>query len=383
MLVKVKGSPFYYTKFQRGSREFSRSTGCTSEREARKAETDIIAKVEQKLALAKEINTATVIEIVTARYWKDVGQHHSGSHNTERDLARLVEYFGEGRTLDSITHVDVQNLIAWRRGHNVPRTKRLLTPATVNRSTTEMIKKLFTYEKRRGAVFKNEPNWKALILKEPVERIRELQADERNRLHHAMRSDYEPIFSFALASGLRQHECRTLRWSEVDWDTKTIRRTGKAGKAITVPITTAIRAILFPLQGHHPEYVFTFVATRTIGKFIKGRRYLIMESALKAEWRRMCRRAGVTNLRFHDMRHDFATKLLRKKKNLKLVQKALNHSDLKTTSKYAHVLDDEVRDGIEEMGERGFTGAVTQAEQAEGTDSTERTDDAKVKHRTR
>ena len=41
-----------------------------------------------------------------------------------------------------------------------------------------------------------------------------------------------------------------------------------------------------------------------------------------------------------------ATKLLRQTKNLKMVQKALNHADLKTTARYAHVLDEDVAEAI-------------------------------------
>jgi len=53
------------------------------------------------------------------------------------------------------------------------------------------------------------------------------------------------------------------------------------------------------------------------------------------------------DLRFHDMRHDFATKLLRETKNLKLAQKALHHESVMTTSRYAHVHDEEVAAGME------------------------------------
>ena len=44
----------------------------------------------------------------------------------------------------------------------------------------------------------------------------------------------------------------------------------------------------------------------------------------------------------HNLRHDFALKLLRSSRNLALVQKALGHSDIKSTVRYAHVFDDEV-----------------------------------------
>jgi len=58
---------------------------------------------------------------------------------------------------------------------------------------------------------------------------------------------------------------------------------------------------------------------------------------------------AVSDFRFHDYRHNFATKLLRETKNLKPVQKSLNHRNIKTTAKYAHVLDDEVAAGVDAM----------------------------------
>ena len=61
--------------------------------------------------------------------------------------------------------------------------------------------------------------------------------------------------------------------------------------------------------------------------------------------------AGITDLRFHDLRHDFATKLLRTTGNLRLVQKALGHASIKTTERYAHVLDEEVAQAMERVAE--------------------------------
>ena len=59
------------------------------------------------------------------------------------------------------------------------------------------------------------------------------------------------------ASGLRLHEC-LLRWSEVDWTGGQIVKLGKRGQRVTVPITSDIRDVLWPLRGHHPEMVFTY-----------------------------------------------------------------------------------------------------------------------------
>ena len=63
----------------------------------------------------------------------------------------------------------------------------------------------------------------------------------------------------------------------------------------------------------------------------------------------MRRKAGVKDFRFHDFRHDFGTKLLRETGNLKLVQKALNHADIKSTLRYAHVLDEDIAAAIERV----------------------------------
>jgi integrase len=126
---------------------------------------------------------------------------------------------------------------------------------------------------------------------------------------------------------------------------------GKGGKRVTFPITDTIREILFPLQGQHPEFVFTYVAVygnKRLGR-VHGRRYPLTLSGTKAAWRRLRAAAGVTNFRFHDFRHDFGSKLLRDSRNLKLVQRALNHADIKSTLRYAHVLDDEIANAVEQV----------------------------------
>ena len=70
---------------------------------------------------------------------------------------------------------------------------------------------------------------------------------------------------------------------------------------------------------------------------------------MQTYWHRLRKQAGVTGFRFHDFRHDFGTKLLRATGNLKLVQKAMNHRDIRTTLRYAHVLDAEVAEALERV----------------------------------
>jgi integrase len=245
----------------------------------------------------------------------------------------------------------VRALIAWRRGHRVvykghkPEDCPLIAPATVN-LTIMQLKGLFATIRPRVA----EPEWRKLWLKVKQEHPRELMGDEGERLEAAMRDDYAPLFAFAMATGMRQSEC-LLRWSEVDWGARQIRKTGKGRRLITVPITDTIREILWPLRGHHSDSVFTYVAIRTHRTWVKGRRYPVTIAGLRAHWHRLRKVAGVTDFRYHDIRHDVATKALRKTGNLRLVSRMLNHADIRNTLRYAHVLDEEVADGFERLAQ--------------------------------
>lgn len=378
-VYKPKGSPFYHFDFQLGGVRFSGSTRRTNEREAQKVEKAEREKASQQQAAARAAETSLKLRHVTGRYWHEIGQHHAGRADTWRDLERLVEYFGPETFLTEIGDDEVAKLVGWRRGHQVVRATRKpprkdappappISNATVNRSTTEVLKKLFTRAKAWGATFPREPRWKEHWLPEPQERVRELVGDEADRLEAATREDYGPFFAFAAASGLRLREC-LLRWSEVDWGARQIRKPGKGGKLVTVPITTAIREILWPLQGHHPEHVFTYVAESTRPGRIRGQRYPVTYQGAKTAWRRLRKTAGVQGFRFHDFRHDVGTKLLRQTGNLKLVQRALNHADLKTTAKYAHVLDAEVAAALDALHREQRTSPKRDAKSRENSRS--------------
>jgi integrase len=349
-LYKNPRSPYWQFDFQWRGHRFHGSTKATARREAEAVERRERKRAEQLVEQTEAARTSLRLQDVAERYWKEVGEHHRGSSNTWHQLGKLIAFFGKDRVLTDIANSDVAALVAWRRGQRARAGGPLISPYTVN-DTTEQLKKLFTRAKTDwNARFDHEPRWRGHWLKEPQERIRELVGDEAERLEAETRDDYVPFFAFAQASGLRLREC-LLRWSEVDWGARQIRKPGKGGKLVTVPITSEIREILWPLRGHHPEHVFTYVAQRTRDGRTKGDRYPLSYNGVKSHWLDLRKRAGVVGFRFHDFRHDFGTKLLRETGNLKLVQRALNHANIKTTAKYAHVLDDEVADAMERLAE--------------------------------
>jgi integrase len=345
-------SPFWQYNFQINNRRFFGSTKKTTRREAEAVERQERERAKALIAQAEHARISLRLDDVAGRYWIEHAQHLAGALQTEGLLGILIEFFGKDKLITEITDDDVARMVAWRRGHRAKKKERsapsFISPFTVNH-TTATLRKLFTRAKLWGVRFAHEPKWSKHMLAVPDERVRELSDDEADKLDAAMRADYAPFFALARASGLRLAEC-LLRWSEVK--AEQIVKLGKGARRVVVSITFEIRTIIESQRGHHPVFVFTYVPQRKEGhdnvKTLPERRPLTYAGVQK-EWKQLRKRSGVVGFRFHDYRHDFGTKLLRISGNLKLVQKAMNHRSIKTTMRYAHVLDSEVAEAMERV----------------------------------
>jgi len=175
----------------------------------------------------------------------------------------------------------------------------------------------------------------------------------------AIRGDYAPALRFAILTGCRRAEIVGLTWQAADFFSGRFTVTGKRGRSRTIPMTTATRDLLWGLKDNHPVAVFTYQARRPGKGFARGDHRPITLEGFKTEWRRTLARAGVVGFRFHDTRHTAATRLLRATGNLRLPQRMLGHASLSTTLRYAHVLDDDLRAGMEAMATANATPNAT------------------------
>lgn len=346
---RKKGGRYFLYDFDIGGHRFHGSTKCTSKRDAdafeRAKKSEARKQLEEAAALGRQVMT---FGVASTRYWEEVGQFAATSDGIEWSLAWLQREVGKSVRLSAITGATVAKLVQKRRQDTVRRggADVVVSNATVNRTVTEVLRRVL----KRAAEVWREPvaviRWRDHLLKEPEERVRELRTDEEEKLFEHLRPDYHPIVRFALLSGCRLNECVSLLWQDVDWGGRQIWIRGKGDKLAPIPMPPSVRELLWPLQGQHSDFVFTYVAKRAAETRRVGSRYPITYQGLKTAFRRFAKTA-LPGYRFHDNRHTAATRVMRVTGNLKIAQKLLRHTSITTTTKYAHVVHDEVLDAME------------------------------------
>ena len=330
-------------------------------------------KAEQQIRGERETGRKPMtIDRCFALYADNVLAHLTTGAQSERELHWLEDQLGADKVLAELTNADIEAVIKARRACLKPSGKdhkgrplfKPVTAATVNR-TIEVLRAAVYYVRDRHDVF-IRPGVKFNRLTEPKEWTREASGQEEAAIFAALRDDFRDIAHFALLTGIRFHGCVSLTWPNVNFDTGTItyRKKRKAGRSGDewghLPMTAEVEAILRRQVGRHRMQVWTYVAegkkggkggTGRTGAYQEGERYPITYWNLQTRWRRALAKAGITDFRFHDLRHTAATRVLRKTGNLAMVQDMLDHASPITTRKYSHVSKDDLRAGMEEAQE--------------------------------
>ena len=175
-----------------------------------------------------------------------------------------------------------------------------------------------------------------------------LSEDERERLLQQPSKRYPTgernlaMIHLMLNVGLRLSEATALRWRDLDLLTgKLLVKEGKGAKDRTLWIGEADIERL----GAWRIRQATLCQAEHVFSTLKGTR--ISNRYVQAMLGRYVKRAGIEKrVSPHTLRHTFATDLYAETLKIRLVQKALGHSDLSTTMIYTHVFDPEVEDAL-------------------------------------
>lgn len=191
-----------------------------------------------------------------------------------------------------------------------------------------------------------------------AEEIRPLDREQVRVLLDATRGDrLEALYVVAVTAGLRRGELQGLRWEDVDLDAETlqVRRTlsepkggyvfeaPKSGKGRNIRLTQ--RAVV-ALKEHRRRQLEERMEHGALWQdhglvFASGIGTSLLGGNLNRSFKAALQRAGLPEIRFHDLRHTCATLLLRQGVNPKFVQELLGHADISLTlNVYSHVLPD-------------------------------------------
>jgi len=173
--------------------------------------------------------------------------------------------------------------------------------------------------------------------------FRYLTEPEGKRLRKALETapDYlRTMVIVSLNTGLRRGELFSLTWPAVDLKRRQLSVVGslsKTGQTRHVSLNQdAIDALREwrGISGNADGLVF--ISHATGGVF----------NNTKKSWAALLNRAQIESFRWHDLRHDFASKLVMKGVDLYTVSKLLGHASIETTARYAHLGPDYLADAV-------------------------------------
>lgn len=139
----------------------------------------------------------------------------------------------------------------------------------------------------------------------------------------------KPMVLVSLNTGMRRGELFDLKWPAVNFDTRTITVAGDTTKTSDtrhIPMNKEVFGVLdeWKKQSGDSQYVFP---GQDGGRF----------EDVKSAWLKLLERAQIEAFRWHDMRHDFASRLVMAGVPLNTVRDLLGHADIKMTLRYAHL----------------------------------------------
>jgi integrase len=215
----------------------------------------------------------------------------------------------------------IQEIALWDIEKWKAKQKEKVKPATVNRELA-LVKSLFSKAVEWGEI-KESPAKKVkfLKLKGSDRRVKFLMADEVQKLISNCSNKIRPVVIIALNTGMRRSELLGLRWDQVNFEQGILTLLDtKNNDRRDIPMNETVKNTLRAMERRGP-YIFDGITPQII-------KYGFNDARIKA---------GRPDLRFHDLRHCFASGLVMEGVDLNVTRELLGHRSLGMTLRYAHL----------------------------------------------
>lgn len=309
---------FWYT-FSYENKRYQASTGTDNRRLAErvysKAHLDI---VEGRHFIQEKAKSTT---------FKDMAEHYLTKYQKVRDitsLKRLLPFFGD-MSISAISSETVENYILERSAAGAK-------PATIYNEYT-LGRRMFNVARKKWKWTRDNPFADVQfteLLKMDNERYVWLNVkDEATLLEHSI--DWlKDIITFAIHTGCRRGEILAMNWRT---------NINMHQRLVTIKASKGGRNKVIPMS----DTLYEMMRQRAKVQEIKGTVFPVKVTAMKDAFERAVKKAGLDGLRFHDLRHTFATRLVQAGVDILAVQKMMGHSTLKMTARYAHHYPESLR----------------------------------------
>jgi integrase len=323
-----------------------RSTGTSDHSEAK----EYAATLARDLWRARRLGEAPSVtwdQAVVA--WLGEHEHRKSIEEIKRVLRWLSVYL-QGKLLTEITDDLIRRLVKARRAQPVNAREiarahaakrpapepKATSGATVNRHMAQL-SAILHYAHRRGWLAAVPPIAKA---DEPTKRVAWLTREQAAGLLAELPPHLQAMARFALATGLRESNVRLLTWQQIDqaralaWFEAAEM---KAGRTHTVPLNAEALAVLASQTGQHRRWVFPVEHWQRLDDGAWAKAVGPTGKVSNHAWRKACERAGVPWLRFHDLRHTWASWHVQAGTPLPVLQELGGWASLAMVQRYAHL----------------------------------------------
>jgi len=215
-------------------------------------------------------------------------------------------------------------------------------PATANRLVI-LLRYIFNLAlKWDTAGVRTNPTKEVSLAEENNQRDRYLDKNELDRLCKALKESenplLEPIILMLLLTGARKSEVLKAKWHNFDFERRTWQIPGtdtKTGKTRTIPLSDSALEVLDKIK-YVDGCPYVFPNPETQKPF----------TSIFRSWDTARKKAGLGEVRIHDLRHSFSSFLINSGRSIYEVSELLGHTQIKTTMRYAHLANQTLLDAV-------------------------------------